>query len=138
MTKSHLICKIFGHKISSLNTKRQYAKCFRCMKGLKVSYDFSYGETVVVGDYGKQSTFIWCDCGNELCSTESFDEYENLSDSDLVHYKCSKCGEKSEWDFEAPVPIRIYPKDYWCKCNCEIAYTKYYKDYCADCNKRVK
>lgn len=99
-----LICKIFGHKIVGLNTKRFFANCGRCFKGLKVSYDMSYGETVVVGDYGSQRTFIWCDCGNELCSTDSHFFTEPTF---LEVYKCSKCGEVSKWDFDAPVPIKI-------------------------------
>ena len=37
----------------------------------------SYGETVVDEDYGNQKTFIWCECGNELWSTNSWLEYES-------------------------------------------------------------
>ena len=52
----------------------------------------------------KQFTFIYCDCGNELCSTDSF-----ISDIDgIVSYKCSKCGKESRYYFDiAPVPVRV-------------------------------
>lgn len=98
----NLICKLFGHKIVRLNTKRMFAWCDRCDKGLKVSYDMTYGETIVTGDYGSQRTFCWCDCGNELCSTDSL-----VKDEAYVEYKCSKCGKESKWDFDTPVPIEI-------------------------------
>lgn len=98
----NLICNIFGHRIVRLNTKRMFAWCDRCDKGLKVSYDMAYGETIVTGDYGNQRTFCWCDCGNELCSTDSL-----VKDEAYVLYKCSKCGRESKWDFDAPVPIEI-------------------------------
>ncbi len=44
----------------------------------------------------------WCDCGNELCSTDSL-----VKDEAYVEYKCSKCGKESKWDFDTPVPIEI-------------------------------
>lgn len=97
-----LLCRIFGHKPEGLNVKRLYARCSRCWKGLKVSYDMSYGETIVTGDYGDQRTFCWCECGNELCSTNSF-----IKDTDFVYYKCSSCGLKSKWDFDCPAPILL-------------------------------
>lgn len=135
----NIICKIFSHKITRVNTKRMFAWCGRCDKGLKVSYDMLSGKTRVIGDYGIQKTFCWCDCGNELCSTDSYDYYRNLGDSNtIIYYKCTKCNECSEWDFGAPVPIRLYPRDYWCICGCEIAYIKEFKSFCADCNKRCK
>lgn len=96
-----IICKLFGHKIVGLNTKRCFASCSRCHKGLKVSYDMAYGQDLVIGDYGNQKTFCWCDCGNELCST-SF-----LDDTDVVRYKCSKCGLITRWNFDAPIPFKI-------------------------------
>lgn len=101
-TMKNLICKLFGHKIVRLNTKRMFAWCDRCDKGLKVSYDMTYSETIVTGDYGNQRTFCWCDCGNELCSTDSL-----VKDEAYVEYKCSKCGKESKWDFDTPVPIEI-------------------------------
>lgn len=64
----------------------------------------SYGDTLVTGDYGEQKTFCWCDCGNELCSSNSLisDTYEYG-----VHYKCSACGLESDWCFDSPIPYRI-------------------------------
>ena len=99
-----LLCKLFGHKVVGLNTRRFFAWCDRCNKGLKCSYDMSYGDTLIVGDYGTQRTFCWCDCGNELCSEGKLisDTYEYG-----VEYKCSKCGQISNWCFDAPLPYRI-------------------------------
>lgn len=99
-----ILCKLFGHKIGDVNVKRRFAHCYRCWKGLKLSYDMSYGNTIVKGDYGNQRTFVWCDCGNELCSSDSL-----VSDTKEygVHYKCSQCGEEQWYDFDAPVPYRI-------------------------------
>lgn len=96
-----LLCKIFGHSPTLIRTDRCYAECKRCNIGLKVSYDMAYGYTMVVGDYGNQTTFCWCDCGNELCST-SF-----VSDTDIVLYKCTRCGKESRWLFDAPCPIKL-------------------------------
>lgn len=41
----------------------------------------------------KQHTFIYCDCGNEMCSDGSFisDTYDENGDNH-VFYKCKKCG----------------------------------------------
>ena len=52
----------------------------------------------------KQYTFCYCVvCKNELCSTESF-----VSDTEVVRFKCSRCGSISDWDFDvAPFPILI-------------------------------
>jgi hypothetical protein len=52
-------------------------------------------------------TYCYCDCNNELTTTESF-----VSDTDVVHYACSRCGIHTFWDFDTPVPLRIenYPK----------------------------
>ena len=100
----NLICKIFGHKPIGVIPKRMFAGCKRCPVRLKVSYDITYGATIVVGDYGEQGTFVWCDCGNELISTNSF-----VSDTDLVRYKCSKCGVESGWNFDCLAPFRVYP-----------------------------
>jgi hypothetical protein len=55
----------------------------------------------------KQSTFIYCGCGNELCSSGSFisDTYDERGDNH-VRYKCSTCGEETDYNFDiAPVPI---------------------------------
>lgn len=102
-----ILCKIFGHKLTDLCAKRATAMCDRCWKLLKVSYDMAYGETVVIGDYGNQRTFVWCDCGNELCSSNSF-----VSDTKEygVEYKCTECGLVSNYDFDSPIPYRIKDK----------------------------
>ena len=103
-----ILCKIFGHKIDykTIETKRFTARCSRCDLKLKVSYDMSYGDTIIVGDYGNQRTFCWCDCGNELCSSNSYQD-QMCDQNRFEYYKCSKCGRESKWDFDTPVPIEI-------------------------------
>lgn len=44
----NLICKLFGHRPYKVNYKKQIAKCKRCSVGIKVSYDMTYGDTIVV------------------------------------------------------------------------------------------
>ena len=55
----------------------------------------------------KQTTFCYCSCGNELCSSGSFvsDTYDERGRND-VHYRCSQCGREHHFDFDAPVPLR--------------------------------
>lgn len=105
----NILCSLFGHRLSarSINIKRQFAECIRCEMGLKLSYDMSYGETIVVGDHGDQKTFCWCDCGNELCSSGSYQSMCYSSNGNFERYKCSKCGAESKWDFDAPCPIKV-------------------------------
>lgn len=51
-----------------------------------------------------QTTFVWCDCGWELVAGGRL-----MSDDAMgVYYECSKCGTRSLWDFDAPVPL---PRD---------------------------
>jgi len=51
----------------------------------------------------EQTTWCWCECGAELCSTESF-----VSDDGRgVCYACSSCGKESWWNFDFPVPIKL-------------------------------
>ena len=55
----------------------------------------------------KQSTFIYCNCGNELCSDGSFisDTYDEKNNNHVL-YKCVKCGMESDFNFDiAPLPI---------------------------------
>lgn len=55
----------------------------------------------------KQRTFIYCSCGNELCSDGSFisDTYDENGDNH-VKYKCKVCGSLVDYNFDiAPVPI---------------------------------
>lgn len=49
----------------------------------------------------KQTTFIYCKCGNEMCSDGSFvsDTYDE-NGSNHVRYKCKKCGEESDYNFD--------------------------------------
>lgn len=54
-----------------------------------------------------QETFIYCECGNEMCSDKSFisDTYDEKNDNH-VNYKCQKCGKEYDYNFDiAPVPI---------------------------------
>jgi len=57
----------------------------------------------------KQTTFVYCTCGNELTSSNSF-----ISDTlDGVKYKCKKCGRNSTWNFDIfPLPVDITDKKY--------------------------
>lgn len=55
----------------------------------------------------EQKTFIYCVCGNELCSDGSFisDSYDENDDNHVL-YKCKKCGTESDFNFDiAPCPI---------------------------------
>ena len=60
-----------------------------------------------------QRTHIWCKCGNELVG--DVDSQKHLSfirdvyigDRNVVHYKCSKCGKDSYFDFDYPIPIPL-------------------------------
>ena len=53
-----------------------------------------------------QTCFCYCDCGNELISSNSL-----IKDTDFVYFKCSKCGHESKWDFDTPCPILIKESD---------------------------
>jgi len=51
----------------------------------------------------RQTTFVYCDCGNELVSDDGA-----MEDTDgVVTYRCSRCRAESRWLFDAPVPIRL-------------------------------
>ena len=60
-----------------------------------------------------QRTFVYCKCKNEMVGDE--DGQKNLSfirdvyieERNVVHYKCSKCGEESFFDFDHPCPISL-------------------------------
>jgi len=61
----------------------------------------------LLGNSKEQSTYIYCKCGNEMCSDGSFlsDTYDENGDNH-VKYKCEKCGLKSDYNFDiAPLPI---------------------------------
>lgn len=55
----------------------------------------------------RQTTFIYCECGNELCSSDSFvRQFDDEHGDNHTEYKCSKCGKHSDFNFGiAPVPI---------------------------------
>lgn len=104
----NIICKLLGHKIGGIHEKRMFARCSRCFMALKISFDDFYRKSIIIGDYGNQKTFIWCDCGNELCSTDSHTgSGDPLIQADFEFYKCSKCGDESRWNFGTPAPIKI-------------------------------
>jgi len=60
-----------------------------------------------------QRTFVYCKCKNEMVGDD--DGQKNLSfirdvyidGRNVVHYKCSKCGEESFFDFDHPCPISL-------------------------------
>ena len=60
-----------------------------------------------------QRTFVYCKCKNEMVGDD--DGQKNLSfirdvyieERNVVHYKCSKCGEESFFDFDYPCPISL-------------------------------
>lgn len=53
----------------------------------------------------EQLTFCFCpNCRHELVGDPS----SFIEDTDLVRYKCSACGNKSEWNFDiAPVALVV-------------------------------
>jgi transcription elongation factor Elf1 len=53
---------------------------------------------------GPQRTFCWCPgCNYELVSGGHLDESHR--DDGLVAYECARCGCRSEWDFDVPLPV---------------------------------
>jgi hypothetical protein len=59
----------------------------------------------------EQKLFLYCDCGNELISSDSF--FSDMYDKDWnnhVIFKCSKCGKELDFNFDVPVPVR-WPDD---------------------------
>lgn len=55
----------------------------------------------------EQRTFTYCECGNELCSSNSFIRDVYLKNRNVVHYKCSKCKNENFFDFDHPVPLKL-------------------------------
>ncbi len=45
-----IFCILLGHIPININRKEFTAICYRCGKKLEVSYDMTYGETVVIGE----------------------------------------------------------------------------------------
>lgn len=66
-----------------------------------------WGETTVVGDYGNQTTFIWCDCGLELISSGSYRYLKITEKGQFEVFHCDNCALQTFWDFDTPAPIRI-------------------------------
>jgi hypothetical protein len=58
--------------------------------------------------FKKQHTFIYCICGNELISNGS---KFKTKDYRCYKYQCNKCGKRSNWLFDTPVPIRLKDSD---------------------------
>ena len=56
-----------------------------------------------------QHNWSFCSiCHQDLCSTDSFVSDKGHGDKNVVKYKCSRCGCKSEWNYDiAPCPILI-------------------------------
>ena len=56
-----------------------------------------------------KETEAYCDCGNELLNDTTSDVYETGTQTNIV---CSKCRLQTDWDLDAPVPIRLasHPK----------------------------
>jgi len=46
-----LLCKIFGHIPFRVNIRCMTAYCYRCGVKLDVSYDMTYGDTIVEGEH---------------------------------------------------------------------------------------
>lgn len=55
----------------------------------------------------KQTTFIYCKCGEELINSDSFISDSYFNDQNFVHYECKSCGRNSYWDFDHIVPLLI-------------------------------
>ena len=57
--------------------------------------------------FGESHNSVYCSCGNDLAADESFVSDTEESDGNHVRYKCKKCGECSDWDFDiAPVALK--------------------------------
>lgn len=104
----NIICKIFNHSPININWDKHIAECKRCNKMLKVDL-YASGKVDVIGDYGKQSMFLWCECGNELISSGSY-HYHTTSTTitnSFETYYCAKCNKASYWDLTPPIPMQV-------------------------------
>ena len=62
---------------------------------------------LIVKNYHAQHCFCYCPgCGLELCNSQSW-----FSDTDLMRFKCIKCGTHSEWNFDMPAPFLLTYKE---------------------------
>lgn len=61
----------------------------------------------------KQTTFIYCACGNEMVAdmhegkNQSFIRDVYVNDRNVVHYNCSKCKKDSYFDLDFPAPVEL-------------------------------
>jgi hypothetical protein len=52
-----------------------------------------------------------CACYCPVCGVDLVTEPGTMhTDTDLVRYNCGACGTRSEWLFDAPVPLLISPR----------------------------
>jgi len=79
-------------------------KVKRLIKLLKQS--ISYNKQI---QSKKQRTFVYCKCGNEINREDdsSFIRDVYIKERNVIHYKCSKCGTESFFDFDYPCPIPL-------------------------------
>jgi hypothetical protein len=55
---------------------------------------------------------VYCKCGNELTTTNSFISDEGEQENNIVTYKCSHCNKESKFNFDiAPCPLKINSKE---------------------------
>lgn len=53
------------------------------------------------------SCLVYCTCGNELTTTNSFISDEGTGENNIVKYKCSHCDAESKWNFDlVPCPLK--------------------------------
>lgn len=94
---------LFGfHRWNSYHEKPSaFRTCKDCLRMYQYSYDGYAPYWARTGK--KQYTFVYCqNCHLELCAGGDL-----IEDTDLVRYKCARCGTRSAWYLDAPVPIFI-------------------------------
>lgn len=55
----------------------------------------------------KQTTFCYCECGNELISNNCCVRDVYLFNRNVVHFICDKCGKNTYYDFDFPAPVEL-------------------------------
>lgn len=77
------------------------------IKKLLVKLKSCFGFTISRKPKPSQLLFLYCECGNELCSDGSFiSDTQDDNDDNHVTYKCKSCGLESDWNFDiAPFPV---------------------------------
>jgi hypothetical protein len=53
----------------------------------------------------ENGTQVFCICKNDMTKDNSFVSNTYKNDGNHVLYKCAKCGEESDFDFDYPVPV---------------------------------